>query len=61
MSDHYLKNRKIKFKSLFGVDADDNISDFLKYVSIDVNREMLDKMDDLKMAIDNLTESNFSE
>lgn len=56
MSDHYLENRKIKFKSLFGVDADDNITDFLKYVSIDVNREMLDKM-----AIDNLTESNFSE
>ncbi|WP_334113539.1 hypothetical protein [Paucihalobacter sp.] len=58
MSDHYYNNKKAHFKSNFGKDADSNLSDFLKYVSIEMNREILDSLSDLKMAIDNLTESN---
>jgi len=58
MSDHYYDNKKLHFKSNFGKEADENLSEFLKYVSIEINREMLDSFSDLKSSIDNLTESN---
>lgn len=58
MSDQYYDNKKLLFKSNFGKEADSNLSEFLKYVSIEINREMLDSLSDLKGSIENLTESN---
>jgi len=58
MADSYYDTKKLHFKSNFGKDADSNLSEYLKYVSIEINREMLDTMSDLKTSIDNLTESN---
>ncbi len=61
MSDYYYDNKKAHFKANFGKAADDNLSEFLKYVSIEINREMLDSLSDLKGSIESLTESNYKE
>ena len=58
MSDYYYTNKKAHFKSNFGKEWDDNLSDFLQYVNIEINREFIGNMDELKDSIKELTESN---
>jgi LPS O-antigen subunit length determinant protein (WzzB/FepE family) len=57
--DYYYHGKKIKFKSLFNKDADENLSQFLQYISIEINREMLGELDELTKSIKELTQSNY--
>jgi hypothetical protein len=57
--DYYYQSKKTKFKSLFNKDADENLGEFLQYISIEINREMLGELDELTKSIKELTQSNY--
>jgi len=61
MSDYYFDNKKAQFKDTFEKQWDENLSDFLHYVSIEINREFMGNLNELKDSIKELTESNYKE
>ena len=56
-TDYYYEGKKAKFGNLFSKDADENTELFLKYVAIEINREMLGELSDLKDSISDLKDS----
>lgn len=61
MDDTYYDNKKPHFKIIFEKEWNSNISDFLKYVEIEITRESIGSMNELKSAIQELAESNQNE
>jgi len=57
--DIYYDNKKAIFENIFGKDADENVSEFLQYVAIEMNRELTGEISDLKSSIKDLTDSNY--
>ena len=59
MSDIYYTNKKSQFKSNFGKEWDENLSDFLQFVNIEITREFIGEISVLKESIDDLKQSNY--
>lgn len=55
MSDHYYENKKAHFKSNFGIEWNENLSDYLRYINIEITREFMDNVSDLKESVDKLS------
>ncbi|WP_299183712.1 hypothetical protein [uncultured Aquimarina sp.] len=58
--DQYYHNKKAQFKSNFKKDADEHLSEFLTFVSIEMNRELTGEVSDLKSAISELSDTMLS-
>ncbi|MEX2410184.1 MAG: hypothetical protein WD607_02230 [Candidatus Paceibacterota bacterium] len=57
----FISTRKTNFKSLFGKEADDNLNEFLMYLTDTTNRRLCSELEDFNKHIDNLKENGFFE
>jgi hypothetical protein len=58
MSDNYYSNKKSQFKDEFNKNWDDNISDFLLFVSIQMQRELSGDIHNLSEVLKESTQDS---
>lgn len=57
----YIGTKKNQFKSLFGVPADENLQEFLMYLTDVTNRDLRDELNVFNKHINSLKEDGFFE